>query len=266
MNTRNIPVDFTTLAVDESGSGRALVLLHAGIATRSMWDPQWSQLSESYRTVRYDMRGFGDSPMVHGQFSATEDAVAILDELHIESAVLLGCSYGGATAIHLALTHPNRVAGLVLVGSGVHGYDDGEPIPSVFDEMENAWNAGDYERVLDLEEKAFVIGLQRERDQLDPRFLRVCRQMNRTKLRWGDIQAEYVDDASGDAGCLSAITVPTLVVVGDQDVPLVQRQAKFISEQIGGASLKVLKNCAHLPNLEDPQSFDSIVLPWLLRL
>ncbi len=126
-------------------------------------------------------------PMVHGKFSATEDAVGILDELHIESAVLMGCSYGGATAIHLALTHPERVAGLVLIGSGVHGYDDGEPLPSVFVEMEEAWNAGDHQRVLDLEEKAFVIGLQRDRDQLDSRFLAICHEMNRTKLRWEDV-------------------------------------------------------------------------------
>lgn len=263
VTTRNIPVGATTLAVDESGSGTAILLLHAGIATRRMWDPQWSGSFQSFRTVRFDMRGFGDSPMVPGKFSPTEDAVAVLDELKIESAILVGCSYGGATAIHLALTHPERVNGLVLIGSGVHGYDDSETLPSVFVEMEDAWNN---ERVLDLEEQAFIVGLGRHRDELDSRFLSVCREMNQTKFRWEEVQAENLDDVSHDAEYLSSITVPTLAMVGDEDIPLVQRQAKFIAEQIPRASLKVIPNCAHLPNLENPQLFDSIVSPWILGL
>lgn len=263
---RNIPIDSATLAVEQSGSGASIVFLHAGIATRRMWDPQWSLLSQSCRTVRFDMRGFGDSSMVPGKFSATEDTIAILDELGIDSAILMGCSYGGATAIHVAVTHPQRVAGLVLVGSGVHGYHDAEPAPSVFNEMEDAWNTSDYERVLHLEEKAFVVGINRNREELDSTFLNVCREMNRTKLQWEGVDVEYEDDASEDAQFLSSIKVPTLVIVGNEDLPLVQRQAEFISMQIPHANLQVMQNTAHLPNLEEPRVFNDIVATWLSSL
>lgn len=260
---QNISIDSATLAVEQSGSGKSILLLHAGIATRKMWDPQWSWLSQSFQTIRFDMRGFGDSSMVPGKFSGAEDTIAILDELGIDSAILMGCSYGGATAIHVALTHPERVSGLILVGSGVHGYRDLQPTPSVFDEMEDAWTAGDYEQVLNLEEKAFVVGLNRQREDVDTKFLDICREMNRTKFQWEEVEVDHEDDASEDAELLSSISVPTLVIVGTEDLPIVQRQAEFIFKQIPHASLQVMEDVAHLPNLEKPQVFNDIVANWL---
>ena len=266
MNCQKVLVDGTQLAAEHAGTGPAVLLLHAGIATRRMWDPQWSWLTESFQAIRFDQRGFGDSPQVPGSFSSVGDAAAVLDALDVEQAVVVGCSYGGATALHLALTHPTRVTALILVGSGVHGYEDPEPLPELFDEMENAWNAGNYERVLDLEEQAWVIGLQRSRDQLSPELLKLCREMNRTKLPWESVQATYEDGAADDAAHLADVSVPTLVVVGDEDVPDIQRQARFIAGRIPGARLEVIPDAAHLPNLEKPQAFDAIVRPWLATL
>ena len=78
-----------TLHVEEDGHGPALLLLHAGVADRHMWDAQWAWLSQSFRVVRWDWRGFGETPHVPGPFSYTDDVVRVMDALNIAQAMLM---------------------------------------------------------------------------------------------------------------------------------------------------------------------------------
>ncbi len=116
------------LHVEEDGQGPALLLLHAGVADRHMWDGQWAWLSRSFRVVRFDWRGFGETPHVPGPFSYTDDVVRVMDALNIPKAILMGCSFGGGVAIHVTVEHPERTVGLVLVGAGLPGYAGENPL------------------------------------------------------------------------------------------------------------------------------------------
>src|SRR4051794_22681543 len=94
-------------AYDDQGSGSALVLIHAGIADRGMWDRQVAEFSRTQRVIRLDLRGFGESSLPSTDFALYDDVRALLDALGVERAVVLGISMGGDVALDLTLAYPD---------------------------------------------------------------------------------------------------------------------------------------------------------------
>src|SRR2546430_17456646 len=84
-----------------------------------MWDPQWETFPRARRVVRYDLRGFGRSPLRPGRYSPPADVIALLDELALGPATLVGGSIGGGISLQVAVARPELVSGPVLVGSGL---------------------------------------------------------------------------------------------------------------------------------------------------
>jgi phosphoribosyl-ATP pyrophosphohydrolase len=103
-------------AEDSQGPGPALVLLPAGLSDARLWDPAWPELTAAFRVIRYESRGSGRSPAASEPFTELGDLRAVLDHFAIPAAHLAGCSRGGGTAAELALTRPDRVRSLVLLG------------------------------------------------------------------------------------------------------------------------------------------------------
>ncbi|EQD36072.1 alpha/beta hydrolase fold protein, partial [mine drainage metagenome] len=180
---KELPVNGAILTVEDVGMGHAIIFLHAGVADRRMWDPPFEWLSASFRVIRWDARGFGDTPHVPGPFSYAADVLAVMDGLGVQTATLIGCSMGGSTAIRVALTEPDRVARLVLVGSGLHGFERPDLLPPIVSEMQAAVEAQDWDRFLGLEEKFWIIGMNRDESQVEPTFLALCRDMQRKALQ-----------------------------------------------------------------------------------
>jgi pimeloyl-ACP methyl ester carboxylesterase len=107
----------TEIAYDTRGQGRALLFLHAFPLGQFMWDAEAEVFSASHRVVRFDARGFGDTPPDPGPLTMAriaDDGAALLGLLGIETAVVVGCSMGGYAALAFARRHPDRLAGLVL--------------------------------------------------------------------------------------------------------------------------------------------------------
>ena len=101
--TATSDVNGATLHYEVAGEGGPLVLVHAGISDSGMWDAQVDAFSRHYRTIRYDLRGFGRSLMVPGPFSHHADLRALLDALGVNRAAFVGCSMGGDAVLNLAL-------------------------------------------------------------------------------------------------------------------------------------------------------------------
>ena len=141
---------------DEAGSGPAILLLHAGITDRRMWEPQMAPLSESRRVIRFDARGFGQSGPIAAPYHPYDDAVAILDAAGVERATVVGASMGGLCAIDLALAHPERVSALVAVGIGPGGRVPDARLRAGWDAVSAAYEAGDVERAIDLDTAMWV--------------------------------------------------------------------------------------------------------------
>ncbi len=104
---------------DSGGHGPAVIFSHGFLMDLSMFDAQVEALAGEYRCIAWDERGFGQTP-AHGPFSywdSANDAVALLDHLQIDKAVFVGMSQGGFLSLRAALSHPDRIAGIVIIAS-----------------------------------------------------------------------------------------------------------------------------------------------------
>src|SRR4029078_8257660 len=112
-------VNGVDIAYSIAGNGAPLVLLHAGIAHRTMWEDVMPMLAGRFRVIACDLRGFGETPLPDRPFVYASDVAAMLDELEVARAHVIGVSMGGHVALDLVLARPDLVARLVLVGAGI---------------------------------------------------------------------------------------------------------------------------------------------------
>lgn len=241
------------------GEGPALVLVHGFTLSLEMWEPQVKALSARFRVLRYDLRGFGKSDPPDGTpYRHAEDLAALLDYLEIPQAVLLGCSMGGGIAIDFALGFPQRTRGLILFDSALGGF----PYSAEFIAQLAALNAAgrasvEAARRLWLEHPMFAPVLQSPAAE---QFRRIVGAYSGWHWANPDCTRRYETPA---ARRLSEIGAPTLVVVGEQDVPDMRAIADTLHRSIPGAQKVVLEGVGHMANLENPASFNQAVLGFL---
>jgi pimeloyl-ACP methyl ester carboxylesterase len=257
---------------ETAGAGPALVLIHAGICDSRMWDDQIAPLAARFQVIRYDMRGYGQTDPVDGPYAHYEDLRALLDHLSIEQAHLIGCSMGGTTALDFAVAYPDRVLSLTTVCSEPGGYEDldenGEEIeeatPENWDQIVEAFKLGAYESVAEWETRFWVVGPERQADAVDRALQHKVYEMNLIALRnealeLGDNQP--LDPPAADR--LDEVQAPTLVIIGAVDQPVMRRAADYMATQITGAQKVVIPDTAHLPSMEEPATFNQIVMDFL---
>jgi pimeloyl-ACP methyl ester carboxylesterase len=263
------PIEGTQLYYEIAGKGPWLVLLHAGIADRRMWDDQWSAFASHYRLLRYDMRGYGRSPMTPGAFSNRQDLYRLLSFLGIDQAAFIGCSMGGTTAIDFALEHPRMVRSLVLVSATMSGFRaTGQPPAQIF-ELIDALKAGDFERAADLQVQIWVDGFRRGQEQADAGVrLRVRRMSLDSRINQGEflkstgfIMEEPLQPPALER--LSQLTMPVLAIAGDLDDDNILRAAELLAEKLPAARKEIIHGAAHLPNMEKSEEFNRLTLEFL---
>jgi pimeloyl-ACP methyl ester carboxylesterase len=245
-----------------AGEGEPLVLVHAGIADRRMWDDQFAELAEHSRVLRYDRRGFGKTPMVAGDFSHHADLAELLRALGIERARFVGCSQGGKTVIDFALEHPEAVVALVLVSSALSGFAFHGEEPAQFAAIEEAASRGDVDGVNELELQVWVDGPREPPGRVSPKIRELVREMNRIALSAPEIGVERPLEPPASER-LAEIRAPALVITGDLDTFKTLAAASHLGNHIPGAQELVMRGTAHLPNMERPADFNQAVLAWL---
>jgi pimeloyl-ACP methyl ester carboxylesterase len=259
--------DFQAGAEVETGAGDVpIVLLHAGICDRRMWDGCLEPLTAHHRVIRYDLRSFGQSTMPPTDYSHANDLLGLLDWLNVGQSVLVGVSMGGRIAIDFTLEHPERVAALVPVASAVGGYQQwSQEMEDADAAIDEAIKAGDLETANELELRLWVDGPQRSPTDVDPGFRAMARDLNAGVLA----RAEERDQGTGtwlDPPALTRlgdIRVPTLVVLGDADVEDVLTIGEQLTKDIPGSRKAVMTDVAHLPPLERPDLFAQLLLDFL---
>ena len=248
---------------ERSGTGFPTLFIHAGIADSRMWGPQAAVLAEHFDMVRPDLRGYGDSELPPVPYSMRSDLMALIDALGIGRFHLVGCSMGGSVAIDLTLENPGRVRNLILVGAGVGGANFGEADAALFAEGEAAYERGDFEALNKADIRLWVDGPRRAEGAAPAPVRDLVFDMNGRAMRSNFDAAEHqrLDPPAKDR--LGEIKAPTLVVVGDQDVPHINTAADFLTTNIAGARKVVIGDAAHLPNLEKPDEFNQLLLEFL---
>ena len=140
------------IAYDTEGDGEPVVLIHAGVANRSMWDDQVAALRDAYRVIRYDTRGYGETTTEKVSFSNRADIAALLDHLGETSAHIVGLSRGGMIALDFTVESPERVRSLAVVAGGISGYESPDEVPAeTFEPVEAMWKAKEWEALTDWE-------------------------------------------------------------------------------------------------------------------
>lgn len=256
-------VNGTVIHYETTGAGQPLVFIHAGIADRRMWETQVEPFATQFQVVRYDMRGFGQTPIVAGQYAHYEDLHGLLAHLGIEQAVLVGCSKGGAVALDFALAYPEMVKALVLVAAAIHGFRvEADPLPQEA-ALEAADEAGDLPLISELEVQIWIDG-GRNPEQIDPALRKLVYEMNLIALQNEALElGEEVKLEPAAAFRLAEITVPTLALIGDRDIPASMQRYEHLIHHIPHAQKAILTDAAHLPNMEHPDIFNRLVLEFL---
>ena len=254
----------TQVYYEIAGSGAPLVLVHAGIADSRMWDEQFSVLAHDFTVVRYDMRGFGQTPMTAGMFAHRHDLAALLQHLNITHTALLGCSMGGKTIIDFALEFPDIVTALLPVAAGVSGYVVEGDHPSQWNALIAAYEQGDLAQTSEYEVQIWVDGPHRRPDQVPASIRDRVRAMNLIALATpDDLGTEQPLDPPAISR-LHEIHVPTLVIMGELDQPRILEQCAYIAQEIPRAETVTLPT-AHLPSMELPDTFKQVVQAFLQR-
>jgi 3-oxoadipate enol-lactonase len=256
------------LYAEVAGEGSTVVLVHAGICDSRMWDPQWDAFPATHRTVRYDLRGFGRSPLPPQPYSHARDLIALLEQLGIEQAALVGASQGGRVALEVAVAHPQVVDTLILADAGLPGFGWSDQVRASWAEEDAALERGDLDAAVEATLRMWVDGPRRPTTTVDAAVREHVRQMQRRALElqvpvWEDAEEELLVSDLGRL--LGAVRAPTLVVVGQEDVADFHQIAAQLSRELPGAQQVVIPNAAHLPSLERPAAFNELVLRFLAR-
>jgi len=265
--------DFGLAAVNDAriyyeiaGEGRPFVMIHAGVADSRQWNNEFAHFADRFRVVRYDLRRCGKSEPVDGEFSHLQDLTALLDHLHVDAPlVLMGCSMGGGLAMDFALAQPSRVKALIMVDSGPSGLELDVPALAKFEEAEKAYDAGDLDLLAELETQIWFDGLGRTSAQVDQPMRRLAYEMDRNAL---SLEAKHLgkrlpDTQAPAAQRLSELRMPVLVIVGAHDTPYILAAADHMLERIPSARKVIIKDAAHLPNMDHPAEFQRIVATFL---
>lgn len=261
-----VSVDKAKIYYEIKGEGTPFVMIHAGVADNRQWENEFAVFSKEYRVIRYDMRGYGKSEPVDGDFNLMNDLAALLDAVAInESVILMGCSMGGGLAMDFALTHPSKVKALIMVGSGPSGLELDVPSVAKFEEAEKAYEAGDLDLLAEIETQIWFDGSGRTPEQVDPIMRKLAFDMNRKALGYealqlGKRQANTVVTAFDR---LHTIKIPVQVIVGEHDTPYILASAEYMERHIPTARKTLMQDAAHLPNMDHPEKFQSIVKAFL---
>jgi 3-oxoadipate enol-lactonase len=249
-----------------AGQGETVVLVHTGIADSRMWDPQWPALTASRRALRYDMRGFGRSPLPAEPFAHAGDLSELLDRLGIERAAVVAGSMGARVALELAIARPRLVSRLVLAAPGLPGREWSSTVQRYLEAEERAFERGDTDQVVELNLRMWVDGPGRTPDQVDPAVRAAVAAMQRRAVELqepvGEAAPEHllVTDLLDRFGEVSA---PTLLLVGEHDVVDMHEMAAELADRIPDARLAAITGAAHMPNMEQPGQFDRLVMDFL---
>jgi 3-oxoadipate enol-lactonase len=229
-------------ADDSGGDGPPLVLLHPGVGDSRIWDLLRSELSVTYRVIRYDARGFGRSPAPKVTFSLLADLITVFDHYGLDCAAIAGCSQGGASALGLALEQPARVSALVLLCPGVPGYPWAEQPDEDEAEYERALQAGDVDGMAGILQRVWAAAGP------TPAVMEQLRSGARAEISSGGLQQR--DPPVFDR--LGEISVPTSLLVGEADYPPLIEANLQAAARIPGCQLTLVPGLDHLPPLRAP--------------
>ncbi|MCP4357177.1 MAG: alpha/beta fold hydrolase [Chloroflexi bacterium] len=258
----------TNIHYELRGEGTAVTFIHAGIANLHMWDDQMEAFAAKHRTLRYDVRGWGETIWNDVPYSDHEDLRALLQHLGIGKTAVVGCSFGGKIALDFSLAYPEMVTVLVLVGSALGGYQwTSAGFAAKEEAMETAFKRGDIPTAAEYEAQIWVDGRHRTPAQIDATVRQHALQMINHTLARPEGSGEKSAITPPALERLNEIQRPVQIIVGEHDWPDIQAIADLLEAKLPLVEDRtIMRQTAHLPNMERPLPFNKIILDFLDKL
>jgi 3-oxoadipate enol-lactonase len=263
----HIQVHTALLHVVEKGDPAAppIVFIHGFPFSHHMWDAQTAALSTAYKTIAYDLRGLGESSLGDGQYTVeahVEDLIAVLDHFGIEKAVIVGLSLGGYITLRALESHPGRFRAAILCDTRSEADGNEAKINraravAAVKSRGSSWFADDFVH------KVFAEGSFK-------RIPEVVEQIRITIARTPPLAIAgtllALAARTDTTASLAAVTVPTLILVGEHDVITPPEASRSMHAMIPGSELHIIPDAAHMSPLENPGEVNRRMLEFLHRL
>jgi pimeloyl-ACP methyl ester carboxylesterase len=265
--------DGVGLYYEEAGSGTPMVFVHEYAGDHRSWEPQLRFFSRRYRCVAFSARGYlpSDVPTDPGKYSqdrATDDIAAVIKGLGLGKAHVVGLSMGGFATLHLGLRHAGLARSLVAAGVG-YGAAPGK--------MAQFHAETDAAIARIRAEGMAKFGLTYSRgptrlvfEEKDPRgYAEFQSQLREHSTEGSALTMNGVQRRRPNLFDLkdgfAKMTVPTLIVAGDEDDPTLEASI-YLKRTITSSALLVMPKCGHTMNLEDPDAFNRAVLDFVTQV
>ena len=259
-----LELEGASLRYEVAGSGPAVVLVHGFGLDLRMWDPQFPVLSESFRVIRYNCRGFGPAgafdPAV--PYTHAADLVALLDHLGIGRVALAGLSFGGRVALQTALAAADRVRALVLLDAVLDGVPWDAESEMARAEVAREVAAGGVAagRAAWLAHPLFASA--RQRPELAVKLSAMVADY--PGQHWLGTDPHRPDDLP-PFRLLEQVTAPALVIAGERDVPGFLTMSQTLAARLPAAEHVLVEGAGHMVNLEQPDRVNAVLRSFLTK-
>ena len=247
----------TMHVIERPGRSRTVVCIHGFCQSSAYWAPTLDRLAVSgIAGIAVDLPGFGasaDAPCPYTVEGYADAIAALLDARGLSRAIVAGGSMGGVVAQHFALRHPHRLARLLLVATGAFTADPPAALAKADQMAAGPWS----EEMI----AGMVKGFFHRQPSTDraAEYARIIAMANRQAA----VAAARSNANSSSFDRLSEIAAPTLIIQGAEDRGRTPEHGAAMRARIQGARLEVLAGCGHTPQLEGPDAFHAIALPFL---
>ena len=249
------------LPFDEIGSGTPLVLLHAGIADRTMWTEHLAPLAEAgYRVVAPDLPGFGAARVAPGEQAPWADVLEFLDSLGLDQVALVGNSFGAAVALRMATVEPDRVTAMVLISASAPTLEPPAELEEMWEAEESALDHGDVDAAVAAVLRTWT--LPGASPELRERIAAMQRRAYEQQAKAPET-TEAPDPVEDDPTVLAGLAVPALVAAGEFDLSYFRESAVELGRLLPSGRSTVIPGAGHLAPLEAPELFRHLVLDFL---
>lgn len=263
--------DGIKLFYEETGSGTPVIFVHEFAGDHRSWEPQLRHFGRRHRAIAFSARGYPpsdvpDSPRSYSQGRAADDILSVLDHLGIDKAHVVGLSMGGFATLHFGFRHPARALSLCVAGCGYGAEPDQQ---ERFKREADAISASILQDGMQAFSERYAYGPTRVQfENKDPRgFLEFKRMLGEhSGLGSANTQLGVQRERPSLYGLvdeMKALTVPTLVLTGDEDWPCLL-PGILMKQNIPSAALAVMPNAGHTINIEAPDEFNRIVSDFVV--
>ena len=260
ITVNGISVNYT---LEGPTSGPVIAMSNSLASNLSMWEPQMPVLTSHYRVLRYDTRGHGGTDAPSGPYSLdelTEDVRDLLQALGITRTHFVGLSMGGMIGQILAIKYPQMLQSVVLCDTMSRVPTEAKPM------WDDRVHTAETQGMEPLVEPTLARWFTEPFRQKGSPILDQVRTMIRTTPPRGYAGCCHAIAALNLTDHLKAITLPTLIIVGEDDPGTPVAASRVIHEQIKGSELVILKSAAHLSNLEQAEAFNQALAAFLQRV